>query len=142
MAVAIKQQSLVFPSLYSLILFLLFSLPMIENYNFFETKLSLHYIIIVTTLLPSYQPTHTGVRAVHSAAAWCVCGAFWSIFSSVICYFFFLAVLDHTSAIVPAFSLFLCGLSLGDPFISILSVLIMDAPLVTYLLLLGLMCPD
>jgi hypothetical protein len=57
--------------------------------------------------------TLPGLRAVHSAAAWCLCSAFWSLFSFIVCLVFFLAVLTHTNALIPAFSLFLCGLSLG-----------------------------
>ena len=93
-------------------------------YSHFDASLSLIFLFLdfhtlLTTSLLCYRFTCfelwnlQGVRAVHSAAAWCLCGAFWSAFSFLICFLFFLAVLNHTDALVPSFSLFLCGLSLG-----------------------------
>jgi hypothetical protein len=67
-------------------------------------------------LTPSLQHSLSsiGLRAVHSAAGWYLCGAAWSTFSFLFCYAFFYLILEHTSAMVPALNLFLCGLSLGE----------------------------
>lgn len=76
---------------------------------------ALQGIDLLKQILNNHLLHMLGIRAIHNAAGWCLCGALWSTFSFSVCYLFFLAVLNNTSAIVPAFSLLLCGLSLGMP---------------------------
>ena len=57
--------------------------------------------------------TLPGVRPAHAAAAWLACAAAWTFLNFLCCAAYFLAVLRHSTALVPAVNLFLCGLALG-----------------------------
>ena len=64
------------------------------------------------TIVQSPYYRQIGIRAVHSAAAWILCACGWTTLCFFLTLLFFHAVLRHSFALVPAVSLYLCGLSL------------------------------
>lgn len=57
--------------------------------------------------------TLPGIKHIHSQGAWGLCCAAWVIVCGIFGYAYFSAVLQHTSAMLPALALLLLGLVLG-----------------------------
>ena len=95
----------VYASMITTALVVYFSLPAAVTAGAFRREVAGGQLDSLSTL--------PGLRAVHSAAGWYLCGAAWSTISFLFCYTFFYFILEYTNSMVPALNLYLCGLSLG-----------------------------
>ena len=86
-------------------LILFFSIPAAVVAGTFSREVSGGQLDILSSL--------PGVRVVHSAIAWCLCGACWLTISFLISLLFFWNVLRYSDPLVPAINLMLCGIALG-----------------------------